>query len=244
MSRDRRLGNRNLSPVRIAVVALGALAFGAAAGCHSSSHGVGGSGGGGGNPHGDASGDAVGSSAGGGGGTTASDGGADARSNGAGGGGGTTTGAGGGSSPPDAASDAFGAGCNTLTLGAPVNVTCAPDGGVPPTPTGGTIPPGTYVLTGFTDYGFCQTIQAAQTVVLTTNTVETVVDSPVTGFSRENATYTLSGTNLIQTQTCPAPSSPTTNTFGYSVTTAAGVTTLTLSSVGNGSGTVGVYTKQ
>ncbi len=224
--------------MRIALVAVGVLAAGAA-GCHSSSHGVGASGGGSGNPHGDASGDAPGNSTGGAGG-----GGGGAHGSGGGGGGGTTTGAGGASGVTDAGTDAFGAGCNTLALGTPVNVTCAPDGGAVPTATGGTLVPGTYVLTAFTDYGFCQAIQAAQTLVLTANTVETVVDSPVTGFSRENATYTISGVDLIQTPTCPAASSPTTNTFGYSVSTTAGVTTLTLISAGNGSGTAGVYTKQ
>lgn len=237
MPRDRRLGNGILSPMRIAIVALGALAFGAT-GCHSSSHGIGGSGGG--SPHGDASGDAVGSSAGsagGGGGTTGSDGGADARTGGgAGGGGGATTGAGGGTGAIDAAGDVYGAGCNTLAPGVAVTLGCAPDGGTPPAPTGGTIVPGTYRLTAITEYGGCTAASIAQTVAITATAIETAADSTINGPSYLSATYVVSGTELVETGTCPTTVM---NTYQYSVNTTAGVTTITLISPG----LVAIFTK-
>ncbi len=226
---------------RIAVLALGSIAF-AGAGCHSSSPGAPGGGGAGGNTHGDAGSDVATSGAGGGGGT-ATDGGTGTGGTGGRSGDAATTGAG-GAGTTDAASDVFGAGCNTLATGAAVTVTCAPDGGVAPAPTGGTIVPGTYTLTALTQYGSCAPVSAAQTVVITANTVETVVDSALTGLSRENATYVLSGNDVIETWTCPASVTPTTNTFGFSATTAAGVTTLTLISGDTTAANVGVYTKQ
>jgi len=225
-----------------AVLALGMIAI-VGTGCHSSSHGVVGTGGAGGNAHADAAGDSAGNGAGGGGGTSATtDGGAGAR--GSGGGGGATTGAGGGAGAIDAASDAYGAGCNTLMLGAPVTVDCAPDGGVPPTPTGGALVPGTYALTAVTDYGSCSPFLVAQTVVLSGNTFQTLIDSPLTGVSRANSTFVIEGTNLNLTQTCPTTDASTLNTFGFSVVTTAGITTMTLTSVLGTTTTVGVFTKQ
>jgi hypothetical protein len=52
------------------------------------------------------------------------------------------------------------------------------------------------------------------------------------------------GSNLIATQTCPAADAATTNTAGFSVNAAAGVTTLTLISTVAAITTVLVYTKQ
>jgi hypothetical protein len=239
MLRDRRLGNGHLSPMRIAVVALGALAFGAA-GCHSSSHGVGGSGGGGGNPHGDASGDATGSGAGGrgsGGGATGTDGGGDARGSGGASGDASTSGSG-GAGATDAAGDVYGAGCNTLTPGVAVALVCAPDGGMPPAPTGGSIVPGTYRLTGLTEYGGCTPAALAQTVVITASTIETAADSTITGLSYLSATYAVSGIDLVETGTCPTT---VVNNYQFSVNTTAGITTITLVSP---SGLVAVFTKQ
>jgi hypothetical protein len=190
--------------------------------------------------HGDASGDLGGGAAGGGGGSTVTDGGT------AGGSGDAATTGAGGAGATDASGDlGYGAGCNTLTASAAVTIACAPDGGAPPTTTGGTIVPGTYVLAGFTDYGFCGAGTIAQTVVLTASTIETVVDSLIAGgLSHLSSTYVVSGTNIVQTQTCPATTPPPMNTFGFSVSTTAGSTTMTLVSAGGGSATVGVYIKQ
>ncbi len=221
--------------VTVAAAALGAIAF-VAAGCHSSSHGVAGTGGAGGNAHGDAAGDV----AGGGGSAATTDGGADARGSG-GASGDAAVGGSGGSGAGDAASDAYGAACNTLTTGASVTIVCAPDGGMPAAPTGGTIVPGTYVLSAITEYGGCTPAAIAQTVVLTENTVETVADSTITGPSRVNATYVVSGASFVQTGTCPTTDM---NTYPFSVTTAAGVTTMTLLSSSGTTTIVAVYTKQ
>jgi len=236
MPRDRRLGNKNLSPIRIALFALGALACGAA-GCHSSSHGVGGSGGSGGNSRGDASGDAAGSGAGGGGGgATGTDGGGDSRGSGGARGDASTNGSG-GAGATDAAGDVYGAGCNTLAPGLAVTLVCAPDGGTPPAPTGGTIVPGTYRLTAVTEYGGCTQAALAETVAITANTIETALDSSINGLSYLNATYVVSGTDFVETGTCPTTVM---NTYQFGVSTTAGVTTITLISPG----AVAVFTKQ
>ena len=218
--------------------ALGALVW-VGVGCHSSSHGVAGTGGAGGNAHGDAAADAIGSSGGGGGAVTGAGG--DAHGNG--GAGGATTGAGGGSGAVDAASDIVGASCNTLLPGAAVPTVCAPDGGAPPTPSGGTLVPGTYTLTSVTDYGYCDPISVAQTLVLTADTVETAAVTTNTSLERASSTFTIAGSNLMATQTCPTPDAAT-QTAGFTVSTAAGVTTLTLVSTVAAITTVLVYTKQ
>jgi hypothetical protein len=217
---------------RVAALALGAIAI-VGAGCHSSSHGVVGTGGAGGNAHGDAAGDVLGGG-GGGGAASVADGGADARGNGGASGG--TTGAGGGG-VTDAAGDIYGAGCNTLTPGVAVTLVCAPDGGAPPAPTGGTIVPGTYRLTAITEYGGCTQAALAQTAVITANTIETAEDSTITGLSYLTGTYVATGTDLVETSTCPTGQ---TNNYQFSVNTTAGVTTITLISPG----LVAVFTKQ
>jgi hypothetical protein len=224
--------------MRAAVVAMGAIAF-IGAGCHSSSHGVVGTGGAGGNAHGDAAGDV----AGGGGGATASDGGGDARGGSGAGGNGGTTGVGGGSSATDAGSDIVGANCNALQPG-PAVATMCPDSGAPPSPSGGTILPGTYTLTSVTDYGFCDPISIAQTIVLTADTVETAAMTTNTGLERASSTFGVAGSSLTITQTCPTLDAGAENTAAFSVSTAAGVTTLTLISTTASITTVLVYTKQ
>jgi len=221
--------------MRAAAMALGVVIAFAGTGCHSSSHGVVGTGGAGGNTHGDASGDA----AGGGGGATASDGGAGAR--GSGGNGGTT--GGGGSNATDAGSDIAGGNCNTLQPG-PAVATMCPDSGAPPIPSGGTLVPGTYTLTAVTDYGYCTPVSVGQTLVLAADTVETAAITTNNGLERASSTFTISGLNLIATQTCPATDAATQNTAGFSVSTAAGVTTFTLISTAATLTTVLVYTKQ
>jgi hypothetical protein len=228
--------------MRAAIMALGAIAF-VGAGCHSSSHGVAGTGGAAGNAHGDAAGDV----AGGGGGATASDGGADARGGSGAGGSGGTTGAGGGSSATDAGSDIVGGNCNTLLPGPgpAVPTVCAPDGGAPPTPSGGTLVPGIYTLTAVTDYGYCDPVFIGQTLALTADTLETAANTTNTGLERANSTFTIAGSNLMAIQTCPEVAAATVNTAGFSVSTAAGVTTLTLISTSTGAiTTVLVFTKQ
>ena len=137
----------------------------------------------------------------------------------------------------------FGAGCNTVATGTPVTVSCAGDGGVGvvPAPTGGSIVPGTYVLTAVTVYGACAAVDVAQTLVVTANTVETVISDPINGLSRANATYAIAGSNMVQTNTCPNTDS---RTLGFSVATSAGGTTLTLISTDMSNTTVGVLTRQ
>ncbi len=143
--------------------------------------------------------------------------------------------------PADGVDAGFGAGCNTVATGAPVTVTCAGDGGVAPAPAGGTIVPGTYVLTAVTVYGACAAVDVAQTLVVTANSVETVINDPIDGLSRANATYAIAGNNMVQTNTCPNTD---TRTLGFSVATSAGGTTLTLISTDTSNTTVGVLTRQ
>ncbi len=161
---------------------------------------------------------------------TTTDGGADARGNG-----GASGSA--GTGVTDAAGDIYGAGCNTLAPGVAVTLACAPDGGTPPAPTGGTIVPGTYRLTAITEYGGCTAAALAETVAITANTIETALDSTINGLSYLNATYVVSGTDFVETGTCPVA---TTNNYQFSVNTTAGVTTITLISPG----LVAVFTKQ
>ena len=143
----------------------------------------------------------------------------------------------GGAGATDASGDVYGAGCNTLTPGVAVTLVCAPDGGTPPTPTGGTIVPGTYRLIGLTEYGGCTVAAIAQTVAITANTIETAADSTINGLSYVSGTYVVSGPDLVETTTCPTTA---TNNYQYSVDTTAGVTTITLISPG----LVAVFTKQ
>jgi hypothetical protein len=218
-------------------MALGAIAF-IGAGCHSSSQGVAGTGGAGGGAGGDAAGDVAGS-----GGARASDGGGDARGgSGAGGNGGIT--GGGGSSVTDAGSDIPGANCNALLPGPAVATVCAPDGGTPPIPSGGTLVPGTYTLTSVTDYGFCDPISIAQTIVVNADTVETAAMTTNTSLARASSTFAIAGSSLTITQTCPVLDAGAQNTAAFSASTAAGVTTLTLISTTAPLTTVLVYTKQ
>jgi hypothetical protein len=146
----------------------------------------------------------------------------------------------GGDAAPDGDAG-FGAGCNTLTPGAPVTVVCAGDGGGAPNPAGGTIADGTYVLTSITALGPCIVLDVAQTLVITGTTIQTVVEDSITGVARGNSTYTVSGagvfSQLMETNTCPDTMA---RAFGY---TAAG-NTLTLYSNDSGTITVAVLTRQ
>lgn len=217
------------------MVALGAIAL-VGAGCHSSSAGIAGTGGTGGNTHGDAAGDVGNGGPGGGGGGTAVDSGTGAGGHGGSSGDASTVGTG-GAGAIDAAGDVYGAGCNTLTPGVAVTLVCAPDGGTPPAPTGGAIVPGTYRLTGITEYGGCTAAALAETAAITATTIESAANSSVNGLSYISATYVASGTGLVETTTCPTPA---TNNYQYSVETTAGITTITLISPG----LVAIFTKQ
>jgi hypothetical protein len=121
-----------------------------------------------------------------------------------------------------------------------VTVSCAGDAGVPTAPAGGAIVPGTYVLTAVTAYGPCLEIAVAQTLVVTANTVATVIDDPVNGFSRANASYTIAGTDMVQTNTCPNGDR---RTLGFTAVSGA-TTTLTLFSSDQGTTTMATLTLQ
>jgi hypothetical protein len=151
--------------------------------------------------------------------------------------GGSDAAAGGDSATGDAG---FGAGCNTLMPAGPVDVMCAGDAGAPPTSAGGTLVAGIYRLTAVTAYGPCTAFSVSQSLQLTATTLQLAVADPFTGTSRANATYTVSGTNLVQTNTCP---DTTARTLGYTSVTAAGVTTLTLITTDSGTTTVATMTR-
>jgi len=104
--------------------------------------------------------------------------------------------------------------------------------------------PGTYTLTSVTDYGFCDPLSIAQTIVLTADTVETAAMTTNTGLERASSTFAVAGSSLTITQTCPKLDAAAQNTDAFSVSTAAGVTTLTLISTTASITTVLVYTKQ
>ncbi len=61
------------------------------------------------------------------------------------------------------------------------------------------------------------------------HTIETAADSTINGLSYLSATYVVSGTDLVETGTCPTTVM---NTYQFSVNTTAGVTTITLISPG------------
>ena len=77
--------------------------------------------------------------------------------------------------------------------------------------------------------------------MVTANTVQTVIDDPVDGLSRANASYVIAGNDMVQTNTCPNTD---TRTLGFSVGTSAGGTTLTLISTDTNNTTVGLLTRQ
>lgn len=172
--------------------------------------------------------------------------GGDGRADGAGAGPGT----GGDAAAADAGSDGaigdagYGAGCNALTTAAPVTVVCAGDAGSPPVPAGGPIVPGTYRLTAVTAYGPCIELDVAQTLTITATTIQTIVDDPITGVSRANATYAVAAAgSMAQTNSCPDNAM---RTLGYTASAASGAApaTLTLISSDQGTTTVAVLTRQ
>lgn len=159
-----------------------------------------------------------------------------------GGGSGTGGGAGGGSAAAGCVD--LGTTCNSLSLAGPL-VTPQTATGSPPAATGGTLLPGTYNLTGvteyFTDGGLASATKQAQTVVVTGTTVQIVQRRGESdgGCGVEHATGALyfdGGTQASFSSTCPVCDGGMNcgggGSFGYSATT----TGLTVINAGNSSG--------
>jgi hypothetical protein len=134
---------------------------------------------------------------------------------------------------PDASGD-----CNTLAqLGAPVTATFT--SGNAPAPTGGTIVPGTYLLTAATYYGTMVASNVAETALVSAGSITAVLTDQSGGaVDRNNLAYMTNGTDLVETHTCPLTGVTTTVSFS------ATPTTLTLSYTVDGATRVGVYTLQ
>jgi hypothetical protein len=117
--------------------------------------------------------------------------------------------------------------CNTVVQqGDPIDILAFANPAAPPV--GGSIPPGTYVLTAVAQYtdtadpGSGLGTVAAKTIVVTTDSFEEV-DTDSSGTRRENDSFSASGFDLTRTATCVSPSggAPTTQSSSYSVTAAA-----------------------
>jgi len=151
-------------------------------------------------------------------------------------------------SVPDAAEGGDGgAACSTLAFLAPA-VEIQNATGAPPDPTGGTLPPGTYALTGMTQYNAGANGPTGTTLRLTTaitTNAFTLIeasgtsDGGVISSKTENGTYVVMGTAdasaIVRTLVCPVMS---TATLPYSVADGGAV------HLYSPPGTVQVYTKQ
>lgn len=147
--------------------------------------------------------------------------------------------------PPDSppACKALGGGgtCNQLAAtGAPVNVACVPTGTTIPTPNGGPIVDGTYVLVASKFYGECPGPDHERiTWVLCGEAWSTVQEQDVAGSAMTtqhiDGNVNLAGARFTFTPTCPVPSVAKT-TFGYDATG----TTLRIYVYGYGQGRVRV----
>src|SRR5262249_22126707 len=74
-----------------------------------------------------------------------------------------------------------------------------------PSPTGGSIVDGTYVLTQSTDYSTGDALVGQSTagqMIVANGTIQSASKDPKGGTVRVNASYTIMGTNLQQTGTC------------------------------------------
>ena len=140
--------------------------------------------------------------------------------------------------------------CNAVTsMGAPVTPTCV--SGASPTGQGGTIADGTYVLTAQTYYNrsTCPTIALSETVVFSGGCLELATGTPFPATA--SGTFTVSGANLMLTQTCvhiDVDGATTTSNAAVNTFTAT-PTTFTLFSHnspdgGTPSDTMTVFTKQ
>jgi hypothetical protein len=133
-----------------------------------------------------------------------------------------------------------GGACNRLAAtGAPVNVTCAPAGAVTPTPSGGLIADGTYLLHASRFYGLCTGLDRQRiTWVLCGDAWSTVQEDDIDGRTTTqnvDGNVAIGGTSFTFTPTCPAAGVPVT-TFGYDATP----TTLRIYVYGYGTGRVRV----
>ena len=132
---------------------------------------------------------------------------------------------------PDASS-----GCNSTLNDGPL-VTFAAGVGSPPVSSGGPITPGHYQLTSIVLYGPTPPppLSVRSAVDLTATTINPVAS--VTGMAeqRSTLTYTVSGSSLTQTQTCPTVTSATSNQF------TADATHFIITATSSGSTTVGTY---
>jgi hypothetical protein len=144
-------------------------------------------------------------------------------------------------SPPACKPLGGGGTCNQLAAtGSPVNVVCTPTGTAFPTPSGGPIVDGTYVLVASRFYGECPGPDRERiTWVLCGEAWSTVQEQDVVGSPTTtqhiDGNVTLSGASLRFTPTCPVPGVPVTS-FGYDAT----ATTLQIYVYGYGQGRVRV----
>lgn len=115
-------------------------------------------------------------------------------------------------SPPDLPE------CNTLAAGG-AEVTIVTVKGVAPSPTGGTITPGTYHLTEATFFKEGSKtfpgLSGKFSMRVGEGTLETVADDGSEEIDRTTSTFTVSGTELTAAQTCPAIES---SVVGYTAT--------------------------
>jgi len=99
--------------------------------------------------------------------------------------------------------------CNAVPqLGSQVSFICSM--GVAPTPQGGSIVDGTYVLTAVIFYGGCPAptpTSIAETVIFSGGTFQVVATPSGGEVQRTTGTYTLSGSNFLENDLCPQPGS-------------------------------------
>jgi len=108
--------------------------------------------------------------------------------------------------PPDACAATSSGGCNCLTLGPMVNTEVA--SGSPPPPQGGTVQPGTYVLTSGVLYtgsgGFTGPGPAVQITIQISGGIVQQVSSESGGAPQTlTATFNTNGSTFMEADTCP-----------------------------------------
>lgn len=139
-------------------------------------------------------------------------------------------------SGPTPATDA-GSGCNTIAqAGSPVPEVAG--AGTMPSPAGGVIADGTYVLTSFEIYppGSVDPFQRTETFVFAGGTMESISRRDSGPEERRSATYSTSGTTWSVSLTCPGTQSV---EFEYTATP----TTFQIFEIGADTNEVHTYTK-